>query len=245
MRILALDTSTARSSVAVVEDGRCLSQVETDDGDHSDRLLADVQDALELAEVSLGEVDAIAVGAGPGSFTGLRIGMSTAKGLAFAADIPLWAVSSLAAIAEGSPPGAGRVAVVTNAHRREIFLGLFDATTGEALGPERVLPPADLAAVLGELGASPDDTVLLGAGVSLYPEAAAASGYPIERGNSTPLAFHVAAVAMRSEREDTRLTATPVYLRPSEAEIRFPHGNPGGTFAPPPGDRGGPENSGT
>jgi len=234
MKLLAVDTSTRAASIAVLDDNRVLAEVRDESGDHSDRLIGLIDDMLRQSGLALGDLDAMAIGAGPGSFTGLRIGMATVKGLAFASDKPLWAVSSLAAIAARvDGQGATHIAVVADARRKEVFVGVFDAATLEPIGDERVLPPASLAEVLAELGCRPASTALVGEGLALYPEAAAELGTICEAALPYPSAEGVAAVAIAGSRTDGRALATPVYIRPSEAEIRFPNGNPGGTFAPP------------
>jgi tRNA threonylcarbamoyladenosine biosynthesis protein TsaB len=233
VKLLAVDTSTRAASVAVTRGEQVLAELRDDSGDHSDRIIAVIDETLAAASLRLADLDAIAVGAGPGSFTGLRIGMATVKGLAFAADKPLWAVSSLAAVASRVQPPAeiDRIAVVADARRKEVFAGVFDARTLEPVGDERVLRPAELGAVLGELGCHAETTLLVGEGLALYPDVA--GDHPIAAGALPyPTAVGVARVARAGSRDDVRSLATPVYIRPSEAEIRFPDGNPGGTFAP-------------
>jgi len=234
MKVLAIDTSTRVASVAVVDGDVTLAQTVDDSGDQSDRLIGEIDDILREAALPIESVDAIAVGAGPGSFTGLRIGMATAKGLAFALDKPLWAVSSLAALASQAvlSADARHIAAVVDARRKEIFVGLFVASTLEAVGGEAVMAPAELSAALERLGAEPSTTVIVGDAARLYPEAVASCGR-IDDKTIRPSARAVARLAMSTHRGDVRATATPVYIRPSEAEIRFPNGNPGGTFAPP------------
>src|SRR6185503_2284284 len=116
-------------------------------------LLVAIDRLCREAGVAPGELDAIAVGAGPGSFTGLRIGMATAKGIAFAANRPLWAVSSLAALADDAQrelatgqldaEAGGLICAALDARRGEVFAGCFRG--GVAVVDERVLAPHELA----------------------------------------------------------------------------------------------------
>src|SRR5437870_4004968 len=100
MRILALDTSTWTASVAISDErGVVIASGEARTETHSENLLPLIASVVAQAAIAARDLDAVAVGVGPGSFTGLRIGLATAKGVAFAAGRPLWAVSSLAAIA--------------------------------------------------------------------------------------------------------------------------------------------------
>jgi tRNA threonylcarbamoyl adenosine modification protein YeaZ len=114
MLILAFDTATDVATSALVGDGEVL-------GERTSRavtLLEDVDALLRQAGMHTRDVEALAVGIGPGSFTGVRIGLSTARGLALALDIPVAGISTLAALAAGAP---GAVAVI-DARRREVFV---------------------------------------------------------------------------------------------------------------------------
>lgn len=232
MRVLAIDTSTMTASVAVIDsDAGVLAEAESGVNTHSERLVLLIDEALAGASTSLHDIDAIAVGAGPGSFTGLRIGMATAKGLCFATGKPLWAVSSLAALAIGCGE-SGVVVPVMDARRSEIFAGFYDVGGGSvsSLAPERVLAPDLLAGVVAELGI--DRPRLCGDGATRYRDAALRAGDIVEGARETPSAASVGKLAITGDRHDVSYTATPVYIRPSEAEIKFPDGNPGGAFRP-------------
>ena len=124
MKILALDTSTRTASVAVVHDGRLLASVEDQVSTHSEKLVLLVDLALRQAELRLSDLDAIACGMGPGSFTGLRIGLSTAKAFCFALAKPLLPVSSLAALARGADVH-GLILAILHAKRDELYAGLY------------------------------------------------------------------------------------------------------------------------
>nr|PZN71631.1 MAG: tRNA (adenosine(37)-N6)-threonylcarbamoyltransferase complex dimerization subunit type 1 TsaB [Bacillota bacterium] len=142
MRVLAFDTATAACTVAVAEDGRVLSELTLQvPRAHSVRLMPLIAQALQEARVDKRELDAIAVGVGPGSFTGLRIGLATAKGLAFALDLPVVPVSTLAAAAYGTGAQAGLVVPLFDAKRGQVFTGVYlagdrdPATWTELVGP--------------------------------------------------------------------------------------------------------------
>ncbi len=225
---------------------------ESDVDTHSDRLLPLIDAVLKSGGIELADTTDVAVGAGPGSFTGLRIGMATAKGLAFAADRPLRAISSLAALAmdfawppdASEEPDASRLAdtllvPVLDARRREVFAGFYRLAGQrgglEALAEERVVAPAALPTLIRELTARagiPKRPVLFGDAVQVYGEELAESGV-IERGaRTTPSAVSVARLtALTPGLPDVLTAGAPVYIRPSEAEIKFPRGNPGGTFS--------------
>jgi tRNA threonylcarbamoyladenosine biosynthesis protein TsaB len=225
--VLAIDTSTRTASVALVRDGDVVARRDVETPAHSDVLLPAIDALVAGASVRAADIDAFAVGAGPGSFTGLRIGMATAKGLAFAAGRPLWAVSSLAALArDAADDGAtGLLVPVRDARRGEIYAGFYVAdgertrrtgATMTAVAAERVLAPGDLAAAIAAVRGD-RDAVVFGDVPALVTRAA-----PI-----VPSAVAVARLALAGDRSDVVDGGAPVYIRPAEAEIKYPDGVPG------------------
>ncbi len=141
MRILALDTSTEYCSVAVSVDGKTLVRSEPGNR-HAERILSLVDALLAEAGVSLKQLDAIAFGRGPGSFTGLRIGAGVAQGLAFGAGLPVVPVSSLATLAQGVD--APRVLAALDARMNQVYWGSFRRNPQglvEPVGEECVADP--------------------------------------------------------------------------------------------------------
>ncbi|MBA2331308.1 MAG: tRNA (adenosine(37)-N6)-threonylcarbamoyltransferase complex dimerization subunit type 1 TsaB [Actinobacteria bacterium] len=149
MLILAFDTATDRATSALVADGEVLGERAS----RASTLLEDIDALLRRAGASASEVEALAVGIGPGSFTGTRIGLAAAQGLALALDLTVAGVSTLEALAAGAP----RALAVVDAKRREVFVA----------GP-RVLLPADLAVEPG--------ITLVGDGAVRYRELFEAAG---------------------------------------------------------------------
>ena len=248
VHVLAIDTSTMITRVAVVAGDddtiRALASEQSSVRTHSGALLQLIDAALHAASLSLAAMDGLAIGAGPGSFTGLRIGMATAKGLAFAAGKPLWAVSSLAALAlevDGLATFDARTMVVPllDARRQEIFAGFYrvQGDTAEPLSDERVMNPNDLRVVMDEVAgrARCERIVVVGEGLRVYghilDDALRGVAERVEGAAETPSAVAVARLALRASPPDIAATGAPVYIRPSEAEIKFPHGNPGGSFS--------------
>lgn len=126
--ILSIETSTAICSVAVHVEGRLISLSEVNEpGAHAERLMLLVEEVVEKARVGFHELDAIAVSEGPGSYTGLRIGVSTAKGLAFGLNKPLIGVNTLQALASSIELKEGELVIpVLDARRMEVFREVFD-----------------------------------------------------------------------------------------------------------------------
>lgn len=208
MKVLGIETATPAISVALVDDARVLGTREGLVERNRTGVLPIIDELFRELGVAPGDIDAVAIGAGPGSFTGLRIGMATAKGIAFAAHRPLWAVSSLAAIAhvELQRDPSGTVVAVIDARRGEVYAGAY-RREGEqlvAVGEERVLPPSDVA--------------------SIAPGARFAGfGYS----DATPTGLAVAQLALAGSRADILVGGAPSYIRPSEAEVKYPDGVPG------------------
>ena len=129
MRILGLETSTAVCSVGLFLDGEPpIEQSVKESHIHSEKLLSLVQGVMKSGRTRLEQLDAIAVSIGPGSFTGLRIGLSTAKGLSFALDKPIVAVSTFEAIAEAARrlyQASGQIVVLIDAKKEEWYMGRF------------------------------------------------------------------------------------------------------------------------
>jgi len=241
MKLLGIDTATATAGIAIVDqDGRVLAEARHATASRGADVLVAIDQVCRAAAVAPAELDAIAIGAGPGSFTGLRIGMATAKGIAFAARRPLWAVSSLAALAAdaaeelGEPRAihaGGVICATLDARRGELYAGCYRG--GSALGPERVIPPGELAAWVAELvtaeaGGGPAPAVhFAGDAIDAHPALAALAGARTWLAARTPSGRAVARLALASARVDVALGGAPTYIRPSEAEVKYPDGVPG------------------
>ena len=220
MNVLGLDTSTVIISVAILRDG-ALAGERTDTVAHNRTGLLALIDQL-FAELGIrpADLDAVAVGAGPGSFTGLRIGMATAKGIAFALGRPLWTVSSLAALAhaELAPADPGTVIAALDARRGEVYAGAYRRTDTHVtlVGEERVLAPSAVATLAS-------DARYTGDAAATYSELATLPG----TWGTTPTARAVAELAIAGNRDDVLVGGEPTYIRPSEAEVKYPEGVPG------------------
>lgn len=226
MKVLGLDTASGFASVALLDDDRILAETRSETAGHRADLLVLVDDVCRRAAVAPRELDAVAIGAGPGSFTGLRIGMATAKGIAFAAHRPLWAVSSLAALAhaELARDPAGVVVAVLDARRGEVYAGAYHLVDGHVtlIGAERVLPPAEVRQLAPEAAAGAPVRFTGDAAIA-YPDLAQLPG----TWDQTPSGVSIARLALTGARVDVLVGGAPSYIRPSEAEVKYPDGVPG------------------
>lgn len=150
MKILALDTSTEICSVALWCDGE-VSAIEKDVGQlHSQMVLGMVETLLSETGLSLSQLDGIAYGQGPGSFTGLRIACGVAQGLAFGANLPVLGVGTLLALAEGS--GHDKVLAAIDARMNEVYLAAYEKSQGSwnVLHKPGLYPPSGLPDITGK-----------------------------------------------------------------------------------------------
>jgi tRNA threonylcarbamoyladenosine biosynthesis protein TsaB len=232
MRVLALDTTTRALSAAVVEDDRVLAARESDPTrTHAERLPADLLDVLATAELEIGGIDVFAVAAGPGSFTGLRIGMATMQGLAFVQQKTMVAVSVFDALAHVAADRVAVGAVVAtwiDAHRRDVYSALYRVSAAPRYSRGRLVtidepavgdPQATLARWLAS-GVHPD--VFIGSGARIYSHVVAdgASRAVVEA--TPPLAAMIGLVAARRAAAGETVdpaAVQPLYVRRPDAEI--------------------------
>lgn len=166
--ILALDSSTATGSVAVEVGGRVRAEVTLHVGTgHSAVLLPAVDQALRWAGVERADLAGVVVGGGPGSFTGLRIGAATAKGIVHALGVPLWSYSALLAVAADSATADRPVCALFDARRRDVYAALYRF----ADGVEEVLAPTALSVdeLVERLGGE-EPPILTGEGALLHAD---------------------------------------------------------------------------
>ncbi len=224
MKILALETSAKSVSVAVTEDGAVLCRSYLNVGlTHSRTLMPLLDDMLKNAGLTAADADLVAVAAGPGSFTGLRIGVAAAKGLAWALDKPCCAVSTLEAMAMNLRHTDGTVLCAMDARRDQIYNALFSAAGGSLrrLCDDRAI---DLASLCDELKESRFAPVIVGDGAALccaYLKDAGVSCRiappELVMQNAVGVALAAQEMARRGETVSPQ-ELVPRYLRLSQAE---------------------------
>lgn len=225
MRILALESSGLVASVAVAKEGQTLAEYTINHKKtHSQTLLPMLDEVVKMLELDLNEIDAIAVSGGPGSFTGLRIGAATAKGLGLALGKPLIHVPTVDALAYNMYGAAPLVCPVMDARRNQVYTGIyrFEGDIFHVLEKQMAVPVEELIEKLNGRG---EAVIFLGDGVPVYKE-------QLKDGLTVPCFFapahmsrqrgaSVAALGLVYYKEGKCETAAehqPDYLRVSQAE---------------------------
>lgn len=221
MLILALESSAKAASVALMEDESLIAQYSQCSGlTHSRTLLPMVEDMLKNTEKKIADVDLIAVAHGPGSFTGIRIGVSTVKGLAWASDKKCVGVSTLEAMAWHGVSAGGLICPVMDARRSQVYNALFE-TDGDGrlvrLTEDRAVSLAELAGELKDYECAP---LLVGDGAKLTYDYLTNEGIACRMAPANLLyqsAWGVGMAALGKEAGGAD-DLLPVYLRLSQAE---------------------------
>ena len=224
--LLALETSGQCGSIALVAPGRCLAEYSLNSSlTHSRRLLSDLQNLLIDSGFSLNDLDGLAVSLGPGSFTGLRIGLGTAKGLAMATGLPLLGIPTLDSLAAQLPFNNELICPLIDARKKEVFAALYQRRPGGAL--QRItdylaIAPNNLAKRITA------PTVFIGDGILAYHDLLNEQlGENAAFAPTTIYFARAAAIGMlaqdRWQSQDFMdpLLATPLYVRASEAEVNL------------------------
>lgn len=223
MKILALESSAKAASCALVADGMPLATAWQATGlTHSRTLLPMVQDMLKNSELSLADVDAVAVAAGPGSFTGLRIGLAAVKGLAWAAEKPCIGVSTLEAMAYPLSHIDGVIVCAMDARRQQIYNAVFLASDGELtrLREDRAISLEEAAADLRDFDGP---LTIVGDGAQLAFDYFTKAGIdcvlaPAHLRSQSAVGVAFAAEAAGQDALVSAQDLSPNYLRLSQAE---------------------------
>jgi len=229
MYVLGIETATLVAGVAVIREDRLLAErMVNNKKNHSSHLMPMIKEVIEESGVSPAELDGVAVSAGPGSFTGLRIGMSTAKTLAQAWQIPVAGVGTLDALAHPLTGMKNLVCPVLNARKNEVYTAVYDGSGGslERLAGPLAIRPEDLVHILLEMTAG--KVTFLGDGVTEYMDMLvdlmseravfAPPAVRLPRGSSVA---GLGLLQLKEGRGLDPLALLPNYVRNSEAVLKW------------------------
>lgn len=230
MNMLAVDTSSLVATVAVMNEEKLLGEYTINSPmTHSGKLMPIIEELLSTLDLSMGDIDYIAVSRGPGSFTGVRIGIATVKGLAHVRNIPIVGVSSLEGLAYNIPYGEELICPIMDARRNQVYTGVYKWID---YGLKEVVEEAPLSIdeLMAELKKRKEKVIFLGDGLSRYKEEIinnlgdravfAPRFVNMQRASSiAQLAFD--KMAKKDLKPESYHSITPVYLRKSEAERQY------------------------
>jgi tRNA threonylcarbamoyladenosine biosynthesis protein TsaB len=226
MKVLALETATTTGGIAILEDSLGLiseSRINIRIA-HSERLMSAIEWLLNASRITMGDIDAFAVSIGPGSFTGLRIGLSTAKGLCYATGKPIVPVPTLDALARTLPFCPHLICPMLDARKNEVYTAIYkwEKGTMKKVINETSVKPSDLLDVINET------TVFLGEGAKIYKQIITdclhKNAVFAPQSKMSPSALTVAEIAVEKLKRDKTadpVGLTPLYIRKSEAEVRW------------------------
>jgi tRNA threonylcarbamoyladenosine biosynthesis protein TsaB len=226
MKVLGIDTSTSCGSVGLIDDGEIISDYLLNiPVTHSERLLSAIEFVLREAHCPIGNIDGWAISLGPGSFTGLRIGVSTVKGLAFATEKPVAGVSTLDVLASQIAPTSYLICPILDARKQEVYTAFYRYEECSSLMRQsdyQAIRPKDLVKNIKE------QTIFLGEGLKTYgdfllnslPSLAIFPPFSLCVSHGSIVAKLGLELLQKGDHLNLS-TFVPIYVRPSEAEIKW------------------------
>lgn len=227
MKILGIDTSTMAANVAVLEDDKLICEYTINTKKtHSQKLMPMIENMLKLSDIEIKDIDAIGICVGPGSFTGLRIGMATAKAMAHINNIPLIGVNSLEILGSNIDFCNKKICSILDAQRNQVYTCKYviEANKSKSLEDIKIMPIDDL---LQELSDTNEEWVILGEAVYKYKEKIEAiSNIAISSpDNNITKASSLCIVAKDKFEQNVEVhncyDINPMYIRKSQAEEQY------------------------
>lgn len=225
MKVLGIDTSTSCGSIGLVDEGKVISEYLLDCPEtHSERLLKGIDFVLKDARLSVDDIDGWVVSLGPGSFTGLRIGISTVKGLALATQRPVAGVSTLDVLAFQVSPTPYLICPIIDAKKGEVYTAFYryEENSLKRISTYKVLKPEELVHQINE------KTLLVGNGIrnygqyfqSVLPSLVIYPPIPLHLPHGSILTL-LGFECLRNGESLDLASFAPLYIRPSDAEIKW------------------------
>ena len=225
MLILGIDTSSPTGSVALLDNDYVISEsLLNSSQNYSDKLLIEMDAVFNSSKIKLNQIDGFVITTGPGSFTGLRVGMSLLKGLILATQKPFASVNTLDAYSETVQPGPYAICPVLDARKKEVYTALYNSENGLCVRetPDQAITPRELCDQIKK------PTVFVGNGLVAYRELLSSllkknyiNNAPIKKLTVAASAILIASRDLKNNLQNDLDSLTINYIRPSEAELNY------------------------
>ena len=227
MKVLGLDTSSNATSIAVIEDNKLICEYTVNTKTtHSQKLMPMIENMLKISEINVNDMDMIAICQGPGSFTGLRIGMATAKALSHVNNLPIVGVNSLELLAGNMDLSDKKICSILDAQRTQVYMGQYKFENNKLVEIKSV-DVVEIDELLEELKSSNEEWILVGEAVYKYEDkikeieniCVPAPSHNVNKASS------LCTIAMNKYDQNIDVydcyTINPVYIRKSQAEVQY------------------------
>lgn len=227
MKVLGIDTSSMATSICVIEDDKLICEYTVNTKKtHSQKLMPMIDNMLNISDININEIDLIAICEGPGSFTGLRIGMSTAKAIAHVKNLPVIGVNSLEILAGNMNLCDKKICSILDAQRTQVYYGKYKFENNEIVELQNI-DVIEIDELLKELSNSNDEWILVGEAVYKYEEkikeinniSVVASSHNVSKASS------LCSIAMNKYNKNIDVydcySINPKYIRKSQAEVEY------------------------
>lgn len=226
MNILGLDTSTRAASVALIKDGELVGEyVINDKRTHSQKLLPMLESLLKIGDINLKDIDMLAVCVGPGSFTGLRIAMSTVKAISHVEKIPIVAVNSLESLAYNIFETSKKIIPILDAQRNQVYTAKYTIKGGKLIEEEEI-KVVEIEKLIEDIDEKKEDVIVLGEAVSKYEDILVNEYITLFRSvSNVSKASSVCSLSVEKIKENKDVyncyDILPMYIRKSQAEMQY------------------------
>ena len=227
MKVLGLDTSSNATSIAVIEDNKLICEYTVNTKTtHSQKLMPMIENMLKISEINVNDMDMIAICQGPGSFTGLRIGMATAKALSHVNNLPIIGVNSLELLAGNMDLSDKKICSILDAQRTQVYMGQYKFENNKLVEIKSV-DVVEIDELLEELKSSNEEWILVGEAVYKYEDKIKEiqNIYLPAPSHNVNKASSLCTIAMNKYNQNIDVydcyTINPVYIRKSQAEVQY------------------------
>ena len=227
MKVLGIDTSSNATSIAVIEDNKLICEYTINTKTtHSQKLMPMIENMLKISEINVNDMDMISICQGPGSFTGLRIGMATAKALSHVNNLPIVGVNSLELLAGNMDLSDKKICSILDAQRTQVYMGQYKFENNK-LVEIKSADVVEIDELLEELKSSNEEWILVGEAVYKYEDkikeieniCVPAPSHNVNKASS------LCTIAMNKYNQNIDVydcyTINPVYIRKSQAEVQY------------------------